>query len=174
MEKKKFLETGKIINTHGVKGEMKVMSLCNSPCDFLKIDEFFWDALGTKPAKAVSKRMHGEFPLIKIEGIDDVQTAALYKNKFIYSPREKIPVPEGEHFVQDIIGLDVIDADSGKLLGKIADVLQYTAQPVYEIDTASGKAYVPAVKPFLAEIDTERGVYIKPIDGMFDGEAYEV
>lgn len=169
MSKKKFLETGKIINTHGVKGELKVMSLCNSPCDFLKIDKFFWDADGKIPAVVQNIRLHGDFPLMKVEGIDTVEAANLKRNKFIYSPRESIPVEEGKHFIQDLIGLDVIDARTNEKLGTLADVTQYTAQTVYEIDTVNGKkAYVPAVDEFIFEIDTDKGVYIKPIEGMFE------
>lgn len=174
MERKKFLETGKIINTHGVRGELKVMSLCDSPCDFLKIGTFFWDSEGKMPCNVTGKRLHGEFPLIKCEGIDTVQDAALKKNKFIYSPREEIPLAKDKNFTQDLIGLPVIHVKTGKTLGKISDVLQYTAQSVYEIETQSGKAYVPAVKEFIVEIDTDKGVYIDPIEGMFEGEAYEV
>ena len=83
MSKKQFLETGKVINTHGVKGEMKVMCLCNSPCDFLKIEHFFWDSEGKLPANVKSKRLHGEFPLITAEGINTVSEAALKKNRFL-------------------------------------------------------------------------------------------
>lgn len=174
MDKKPFLEAGKVINTHGVKGEMKIMSLCDSPCDFLKIDKFFWDDKGTQPINVISKRLHGEFPLILAEGISTVQDATLKKNKFIYAARESIPCEEGHHFIQDILGLPVIHAESGKILGKISDVLQNTAQTVYEIETESGKVYVPGVPAFIVKIDTDSGVYIDPIEGMFDKGAYEV
>lgn len=174
MGRKRFLETGKVINTHGVKGELKVMSLCDSPCDFLKIGTYFWDSEGKLPCNVTSKRLHGEFPLIKCEGIDSVQLAALKKNKFIYSPRQEIPISEGKHFVQDLIGLPVINHSTGKVLGTICDVLQYTVQSVYEIESGGKKTYIPAVDEFIVEIDIDKGVYIKPIEGMFEGEAYEV
>ena len=169
MSKKQFLETGKVINTHGVKGELKVMSLCNSPCDFLKISSFYWDSDGKLPAKVTSKRLHGQFPLIKVEGIDTVQSAGLKKEKYIYSPRQEIPIPEGQHFIADLIGLPVFHADSGEKLGTMSDVLQYSSQNVYEIETSKGKVLVPAVPQFIIEIDIDKGVYIRPIGGMFEG-----
>ena len=70
--------------------------------------------------------------------------------------------------------MPVIHNKTGKILGKVSDVLQYTSQSVYEIETPSGKAYVPAVKEFIIEIDTDNGVYIEPIEGMFEGDKYEV
>ena len=69
----------------------------------------------------------------------------------------------------DILGLPVIDKNTGKVYGKLTDVLQYTCQEVYEITCENGeKVLIPNVPAFIAERDTESGIFITPIDGFFE------
>ena len=96
--KKEFLEVGKIINTHGISGEMKVEPWCDSPDILKKIKHFY---IGETEYTALSVRTGGAFPLIKFDGITTVEDAARLKNKVISAKREDIPVKEGRTFICD-------------------------------------------------------------------------
>ena len=167
MEKKQYLEIGKIINTHGVTGEMKIDAWCDSP-QVLKSIKHFYLGEGTGLLVPVSVRTGGQFPFIKFEGINTVEEAAKYKNKIIYANRDEIKKPAGKHFICDLIGLDVIDKNTGRIYGKLNDVLEYEPNEIYEISTEKGTVLMPAVKEFISEIDEEKGIFVTPIDGFFD------
>ena len=83
-------------------------------------------------------------------------------------------MPEGGALIADMIGLPVLDADSGRLYGHLADVQPSPAADLYELRTPGGKAVLlPAVPAFLDRIDIEAGIYIRPIPGFFDEEESE-
>ena len=105
-----------------------------------------------------------------LSGISSREDAQAYKNRVLYAKREDIPVPEGRVLIADMIGLDVIDADSGRVYGKLADVTDGVRSQIYTVKTEKGEVLFPAVKEFLEEIDTERGVFIHTIPGFFDDE----
>ena len=109
-----------------------------------------------------------EFVLAHIEGVNTFEDANLLKNKELYALREQIPLEEGDVFIVDLIGLPVINRDSGKVYGKIKDVIIGVATDIYEIETENGLAYMPVVDEFVKEVDTEKGVFVTPIEGMFN------
>ena len=167
-EKKQFLEIGKIINTHGVRGEVKVDPWCDSPEDFCDITRVY---LENKTELTVSNHriINGNFVLCSLSGIKTLEEAVKYKNKVIYVRREDLNVPEDAVLICDILGLPVIDKNTGKVYGKLTDVLQYTCQEVYEITDDEGKkTLIPNVPAFIAERDTDKGIFITPIDGFFE------
>ncbi len=167
-EKKQFLEIGKIINTHGVRGEVKIDPWCDAPEDFRGIERIY---LADKTEFTVSnpRVINGKFILCSLSGIKTVEDAVKYKNKVVFAKREDIHVPEDAVLICDIIGLPVIDQNTGKIYGTLTDVLQYTCQEVYEITGEDGtKTLIPNVPAFIAERDTEKGIFITPIEGFFE------
>ena len=66
-------------------------------------------------------RIHKNMAILKLKGVDTVEDAVKYRNQVLYVDRDEILLEEGEYFVQDLIGLRVLDADSGKEYGKIVD-----------------------------------------------------
>ena len=167
-EKKEILEIGKIINTHGVRGEVKIDPWCDSPEDFRKITRVY---LADKTEFAVGnpRIINGNFILCSLSGIKTVEDAVKYKNKVLFVRREDLDIPEDAVLICDILGLPVIDKNTGKVYGKLTDVLQYTCQEVYEITCENGeKVLIPNVPAFIAERDTENGIFITPIDGFFE------
>jgi 16S rRNA processing protein RimM len=167
-EKKQFLEIGKIINTHGVRGEVKIDPWCDAPEDFRGIERIY---LADKTEFTVSnpRIINGKFILCSLSGIKTVEDAVKYKNKVVFAKREDIHVPEDAVLICDIIGLPVIDQNTGKIYGTLTDVLQYTCQEVYEITGEDGtKTLIPNVPAFIAERDTEKGIFITPIEGFFE------
>ena len=164
----KYLECGKIINTHGVKGDVKIDPWCDSPdilasfaCVYLK-----------KEGNFVSKRIerayvHKRFVIAHLEGINDIDMAEALRETVIYAAREDFELDDGEFFIADLIGLPVIDADSGKLYGKISEVFNNGATDIYTVSTDSGERMIPAVDEFVVSIDLESGILVRPIEGMF-------
>ena len=106
--------------------------------------------------------------LAHLEGFTNPEDAAKYKNRTVYADRDDIPIAEGAHFIVDLIGLPVLNAKSGKVYGKLAEVIKNGAQEVYEIATDGGMRYMPVVDEFVKEVDLEKGILVLPIEGMFD------
>lgn len=165
----KFLECGKIINTHGVRGSLKIDSWCDSvevfctlPCIYVKKkDEFI-------KYNIVSAGKHKNCALVKLEGIDDIDSAVLLKNKTVYADRSMLPLEEGCAFIADMIGLSVFRSGTDEKLGVLADVIESAASDIYVVERDGGEVLVPAVDEFIDEIDVDRGIWISPIPGMFD------
>ncbi len=165
----KYLEAGKLINTHGVRGEFKMDAWCDSLSDYLKVPAFYLKKEPEAILKIEKIRPFGKFLLVKFEGIDDMDSALKYKNKTIYVDREDLNLAEGAFFLADIIGLNAIDENTGKVFGKVSDITDKGSGNLYEITLLSGgKCLVPAVDFFIRKIDLETGVWINVIEGLCD------
>ena len=172
MEKKASLEVAKIINTHGVRGAVKLELWCDGPQTFKKIKRVFL-ANGTEYEVSDVKTV-GAVVVCSLSGIATVEDAIKLKNKILLAKREDIPLPKGSHFICDLIGLPVKDAASGEVYGVLTDVLRPALQEIYEITTPDGKkVLMPAVPGFISSIDTDDAVYVTPIDGFFNGDDEE-
>lgn len=164
---KPFLEAGQIVNTHGVMGDIKVQSWCDTPETLCQFDTLY---LGSahKPMQVTFAAVHKGMVRMHLAGVDTIEAAEALKNQMLYLAREHIALPDDLVFVQDILGFAVFDRRTEQTLGKLRDVLTQTGQDLYEIDMPSGRRiYIPAVKPFLKEIDMEQGViYVETIEGL--------
>ena len=166
--KKQFLDSGKIVGTHGIRGEVRIDPWCDSPAFLAAFKTLYLDERGETAIK-VKSRPHKNITLAKIEGVDTIEAAERLRGKIVYINRDDIQLGEGVHFVQDLIGLEVRDFDSGVLYGVISDVLRTGANDVYEI-RQNGKTYLaPVIDEVVREIDVEGGVVrITPMKGIFD------
>ena len=167
MEKKKFLECGKIVNTHGVKGAVKLESWCNTPEDLASLKRIFIGA-DKKQIAVKHASVFKQFVIAELDGVNDFDAALALKNTVVYAAREDIPLEDGDYFIADVIGLPVIDAESGKEYGKLKDIINRGASDIYVVDTPEGERMMPAVDEFVKKVDLERGIFITPIEGMFD------
>ena len=167
--KNPYLECGKIINTHGVAGAVKVENRCDTPKILAALKRIYFKNGGQyREVGVISGSVMGQFVLLKIEGVTDLDGAAALKNTLIYAAREDLPVEEGAVFIADLLGLPVIDAETGKEYGKLVDVMNRGASDIYVVDTPAGERMMPAVKEFVKSIDIEKGIFVTPIEGMFD------
>lgn len=170
---KQFLEAAQIINKRGLRGEVKVDCYCDTPDALCEIKTLYLDENGEKPVKILAAKPYKGFVYLTIEGVNTVEAADKLRGKLLYADRCDIPIEEGSYFIDDLIGLDVIDADNGKIYGKITDVFNRGASDIYTVNDGNKDYYIPAVEEFIVETDIEKGVYVKPIPGMFD-EAEQV
>lgn len=142
---------------------------CDSADSIKKVKTVFADPDCQQPLEILSRRMHGNFLLITIKGIDSPESAMKYKSKELFANRKDIVKNESSYFIADLIGLDVYDFKSGELIGKVSDVFNRGAGDIIQIDRCGKKqALVPMVKEFLEKIDLDSGIYINVIEGLLD------
>ena len=169
MAKSQYLECGKIINTHGVRGGLKLESWCDTPGDLASLKKvFLQNGAEYKLYKVKKASVFKQFVLFELDGINDIDTAMTLRGRIIYADRKDISIDEDAFFIADIIGLDVIDLERGEKIGTLSDVLNLGASDLYEIDTKNGKKLIPAVPEFIKEIDLEKGIFVSLIEGMLD------
>jgi len=170
MKNSLYIECGKIINTHGCKGGLKLESWCNSPEELVNLKNLFLFENGIyKSYKVLKASIFKQFVLVELDGINDMDLAIKLKNNIVYASRDDFELEDGEYFIADVIGLSVIDVDSNKIYGKISDIINRGASDIYVITTDNGEVMVPVVDEFIKDVNIEKGiVLIKPIDGMFN------
>lgn len=170
--KKQFIETGKITGTHGIRGEMRVQPWSDSPEFLTEFDLLYLDGKGKEPLKIKTARVHKNMVLIKAEGVDTVEAAEAFRNKVIYLNRDDVELPEGSHFIDDLVGCEVYDTAGGELLGKLCDVSETGANDVWHIKAENGREYlIPAIKEVVDSVDVDGGIIkITPLKGIFDDE----
>ncbi len=163
MNEENYLEAGKIINTHGIRGEVKIQPWCDSPEFLLDFDRLYVDGRAMTVKRA---RVHQGNVLALFEGVSSLDEAEALKNKLVYLAREDVVLPEGRHFVADLIGLTVRNAETGEELGKLEDVLYYPAQDIFVV-RGEHEYLIPAVDAFLREIHQEEGwMSVVVLEGM--------
>ena len=167
--KKRYLEAGRIVGTHGVRGELRVEPWCDSAAFLAGFPVLYWDE-GTRPVKVLSARPHKRLLLLRIEGCSSATEGALRRGKILYLDREDVSLPEGKFFIQDVIGLEVTDADTGRRYGTLTDVLKTGANDVYTVRDSAGKEFLlPVIPDVVVDTDLEAGrLLVRPIKGIFD------
>lgn len=166
---KKYLEVGKIVNTHGIRGEVKLELWCDSAEYLKQFSKLYLDENGNSALNLVSARPQKNFAILKFKEISSIDEAEKYRNKILYGDRDDAVIEDGAVYIQDIIGCRVIDCESEKCYGEVADVLNYGASDILEIKGENGKNYIPYVDEFAVETDIENGVIlVKPIKGLFN------
>ena len=170
--KKEFLEGGRVCNAHGVRGLLKAEAWCDSPKVLATQKRiFFAEKDGSmKECKVTRGSVAAGFVLLGLAGVETREDAIALKNKTFYLKREDIPVPEGAYLIADLIGLPVIDIDTGRHYGTVKDITEVPRGQMYTIDTPTGEVLLPAVKEFLKEIRPDEGIFIRPIPGFFEDE----
>lgn len=166
--KKQYLEAGKIVTTHGIRGEVKIMPYTDSPELLCEFDRLF---IGKNHDEIIVERarVFKNTVIAKLEGIDTPEAAEKLRNKILYMHRDDLELDEDTYFIQDLIGLEVRDADSDVIYGKIADVMQTGANDVYVIKGDEREYLVPAIADVIVSTDVDGGIMtIRPLDGLFD------
>ena len=157
---KQFLETGEIVNTHGIRGEVKVLPWADAPEFLLEFDEVYIDG---RVYEIEFARVQKTCVLLKLEGIDTVEDATKLRGKVVSVDRTDIELEEGSYFIADLIGLPVFA--NGEEIGKITEVLTPPGNDVYVVRGAH-QYMIPVVQEFVLDVDLERGVQVHLIEGM--------
>lgn len=161
--KKAFLEGGQIVNTHGIRGEVKIVSWCDTPETLAGIPVYYIDGA---PRKVRAARVHQGNVLALLEDVEDVNAAMPLKGKTVLLKREDLPAPPGGYFLADLLGLTVLDAATGETLGELAHILFPSSQSVYVV-RGEREHLIPAVPEFIEDVDVDGGVIrVRLIEGM--------
>lgn len=159
---KEYITVGQIINTHGLKGEIKIYPLTDDIKRFKKLKNVYID---NKETKITWCKLQSDKIILKLEGIDTIEAAQKLKEKYIEIKREDaVKLPEGRYFITDIMECTVFD-ETGKELGKVANVIQTGSNDVYSVKGKDEDILIPALKSIVTKIDIEnQTIVIKPLD----------
>jgi len=160
MKNEKLIDSGKIVNTHGIRGEVKIEPWADSPQFLADFKTYYIDS---KPLKVIRARVHKNMVIAQLEGINSIDEAELYRNKVIYIAREEAKLPEGAYFVSNLVGKTAFDNESGEELGKVTDIISLPRGSVMEI-TGKRQILVPVRDEFVISQDDE-SVKIHLIEG---------
>lgn len=162
MEKNQFIEAGRIVNTHGVAGEVKIEVWLDSPQFMKKCGALIIDG---EKKKILSAREHKGFLLAKLDGVEDVNAAMALKGRAVFIDRADAKLPKGVYFLQDIIGAEVVD-EQGNSIGTLTEIMETPASRIYVV-RGEAEHMIPAVPEFILSTDAENGVIkVHLIEGM--------
>ncbi len=166
--KKLYLEAGKIVSTHGIRGEVKIMPYCDSPDLLCEFDRLF---IGKNHAEINIERARVQKNMViaKLEGVDTPEDAEKYRNIILFMHRDDLELDENTFFIQDLIGIEVRNADTNERYGVIDDVIETGANDVYSIKGESRNYLIPAIPDVVISTDIDGELMlIRPLEGLFD------
>ncbi len=162
MEKQQYIEAGRIVNTHGVAGEVKIEVWLDSPQFMKRFRRLF---IGGAAYGVRTSRVHKSFLLCALEGVEDVNAAMALKGRTVYIDRADARLPQGGYFLQDLIGARVVD-EQGREVGVLTEVLECPASNIYVVQ-GEREHLIPAVPEFIMSTDADAGVItVHLIEGM--------
>lgn len=153
-----YISIGQIVNTYGVKGELKVYPLTNDIRRFDKVKiVYIEENQGLYKYEIQHIKYLNNIVIVKFKNVEDIESAEKFRNKYIKVHRnDAVKLPEDSFFVCDIIGADVFNLD-GELLGKVYDVIQTGSNDVFVVKTEDKEILIPALKTIFKEIDIIKG-----------------
>lgn len=165
---KEFLECGKIINKRGFSGELKLLMLCDSVEALKDVKVLYSSPDFSCPHKVESIKSYKGFLYIKLEDIDSAEKADIMRGKSLFAKREDLKIDKGRVFIEDIIGLEVIDADTGKVYGILKEVFNSGSCDIYRVSKEGAEYLMPAVSGILIKAIPGEKILVRPIPGIFD------
>ena len=164
-----YLRIGVITTAHGVKGEVKVFPTTDDVKRFKKLKSLYLSHKNeTKELKVQSVKFFKQFVILKLEGIDDMDAAMLYRNAdLLVARKDAVKCEKDEYFIVDLIGLNVID-EEGTKIGVLKEVLPTGANDVYEIERGDGTSFLlPAIKECVLHVNIKEGfVKVRLLEGL--------
>ena len=149
-----FITAGQIVNTHGIRGEVKLLPQGVDLDLLAQCGVFYVDGA---PYTAAACREHKGCLLLRLKGVDDMDAALSLKGKPVSILRAGAPLPPGGYFDQELVGLTARDAATGEALGTVEEVLSYPAHKIYAVRGGADEYLIPAVPAFVAAVDLAGG-----------------
>lgn len=158
---------GKIVNIHGIKGEIKVYPYTDDIENLSKLKEIYFDEKLEKKYIIKSSKIQKNMLILKLDSIDSVEEAEKLRNMNLYIPKLEVK-EEDTYYIEDLISLEVIDIKNNVSIGKITYVFNNGANDVYEILTNDGKkVYFPAIKQVVKQVDIKNNkIYVEVMKGL--------
>ncbi len=157
-----YILAGRVANTHGVRGELRLENYTDSP-EFLK--QFKTLYIDGTAYKMQSAKAHKAMLIVKLEGVEDINAAMRFKGRRVEVARAEAKLPKGAFFLCDIMGAKVVEED-GTELGVLSDIIETPSSNVYVVK-GEREILIPAVPEFIKSTDAEGGVItVRLIEGM--------
>lgn len=169
----KFYNVGKILNTHGIRGEVKVLRITDFAERF-DVGETVYVADHQDDLRAViidAHRVHKGFDLIRFEGLHNINDVEHLKGKYLkISQSQQSSLDEGEYYYHEIIGCEVYLRDTMEKVGVIKEVFSPGANDVWVVKRAAGKdVLLPYIEDIIKQVDVpDKKVIIEPMEGLLD------
>ncbi len=165
-----YFKVGKIVNTFGIKGELKVYPYVDDPSEFDDFEKVFIkrnEGGELKEYAVRSVRYHKGMALLGLLGINDMTGAEKLKECEIFITRDMAkPCGEDEYFIKDLYDMEVI-TDEGEALGILSDIIFTGANDVYVVKTKEREILIPAIKQCILKVDTEnKKMTVKLLEGL--------
>ncbi|GKS80886.1 ribosome maturation factor RimM [Ligilactobacillus pabuli] len=155
-----YFNVGEIVNTHGIRGEVKVLATTDFAAERFAPGEILYVKQGSqKPVKLTVKshRQHKQFDLLTFEEITNINEAEQYKGSQLQvTEQQQTPLEDGDYYYRQIIGLEVYSLED-ELLGKISEVMETGANDVWVVRRPNGKeVLLPAIKDVIQKVDLDK------------------
>lgn len=152
-----YIQVGRIVNAHGIRGEVRLLPQNFDPAYLTGFKTFYLGENKT-PVVPTANHVHKSFVLLKLPGVDDMNAALTYKERPVFIRRED--AKDGRPFDDELLGMDVKNADTGELLGRLSLVEDYPASKVYTV-TGDHTYLIPAVpEVFIKSVDLDENVML--------------
>lgn len=164
-----YFVVGNIVNTQGIKGEVRLMPAVDDVERFKLLDRIFVDRKGSITEYEIENvRFHKQFVLLKLKGIDDMTSAEKLKGTVAKITEDMaLPCEEDEYYIRDLYDMEVV-TDEGERLGIISDIIFTGANDVYAVKSDDGKEIlIPAIKDCILNVDVENKIMtVKLLEGL--------
>ena len=163
-----YFVIGKIVNTQGIKGDMRVIPTTDDVSRFEELDFVYIDKKGNIEKYDVQNiRYHKQFVLLKLKGIDDMTTAETFKNSEVKITEDMaLPLDDDEYYIRDLYSMEVV-TDDGEFLGTIEDIIFTGANDVYVVQKEDSEILIPAIKQCILNVDKENNkMTVKLLEGL--------
>lgn len=167
-----YLECAQAVSTHGVRGTLRLENRTNSPESLARLRTMYIkDKDGSfRPMKVIASSVQKNMVLATFSDITDLNEAITYKGTVFYAHRNDIKLGKDEHFIADMLGLNVYDFNTDEKYGTLDDVIAPAGRDIYVVsDINGGQFMIPVVKEFVKNVITEgddAGIYVSLIEGM--------
>ena len=166
-----YLEVGKIVNTHGLRGEVKVVPWTDYPDDFEDIEYVYAEKCGARERLDIKNIKYQKNNLIvKFAQINSIDEAETYKNLVLTADRDVLgKLPEGVYYIADLIGLEVVK-ETGEKVGEISDVINTGANDIYVVKREGKRdMLIPVIDEVVKKVDLEnKKVTVELMEGLED------
>lgn len=163
-----YFKIGQIVNTHGVRGEVKVYPLTDNIDRFSHLEQVYIEIDGNKKNYKVEKAKYSKnMVILKLNGIDTIEDALSLKQKYlIINRKDAIKLPEDTYYIGDLIDMEVYDLE-GIYLGKVIDILRTGSNDVYIVQNDKKQLLIPGLKSIFREINIkDRKITVELPEGL--------
>jgi 16S rRNA processing protein RimM len=166
-----MIAVGRITKSVGIKGEVRVAMLTDSPDRFTSL-KAIWCGAEEKSAtrySILSMRIERSAVVLKFKEIESRTTADELRGRYLFvDEKQKVAPPKGSYFIHDIIGMKV-ETEAGEEVGSVRDVMELPANDVWVVTSGTKELLIPAIKEVIRSVDVQgRRVVIRPLEGMLE------